>query len=208
MDAPNAQDSPGHTERHDDPVSSCKIAVAKDSGWWATLLSIIAIIISLSSAYFTCRQVDVASDTAHKQLRAYLLVKNVRIGSPIVAGEPLRVDATVVNYGQTPAFNLSYCMPPVLESSLPQHAPDYFSGGDFESWTVGPGDDVTVSFPLSGVMGPGYVKNINSGDKKLFIFVLLRYTDVYETPCSTQVCAEYLPAGGRTVSTEKHNYAR
>src|SRR5262245_16945556 len=70
--------------------------------WWAILLSVVAVVVSLG----TCHQVDRQLDLTKGQVRAYVQVEDVSLVEPIAEASFIRLRLRVKNFGQTAAINV------------------------------------------------------------------------------------------------------
>ena len=122
----------------------------------------------------TKRSVDSASDTARKQLRAYLSVVKGEV-SGLEDDDPLRVKLTFRNSGQTPAYEVvGDAKIGVTDYPLKQ-SPDVDTVPDGPPMMLGTGLESYVFWDGDSADKP----KINSGEKVIHAFGSFRYKDVF-----------------------------
>jgi len=154
--------------------------------FWVLLFTLIAVIVYTSIAWF---QTSIASDTARRQLRAY-----VGVGDPSFDGKfPNNIMIEVENGGQTPAYNLRTHLNRKWISAnelLPNNFdyPDFGSPNDKGSISyLNPGQKRIFTFP----MDHSELDKTRKGEIKLFIYGHVDYVDIYGVSRSSEFSYSY-----------------
>jgi|SRR5581483_3639690 len=77
----------------------------KNNEMYASIISVVALLVSICAACFNCKQNDISKETEINQLRPYI---GIHVGADNLifeAGKPLSVRFEIVNHGQTPALH-------------------------------------------------------------------------------------------------------
>ncbi len=170
-----------HAEDHSDRCKARSI-----------ILSVIALIVSITSAGFAYWQLTIAKDTAQKQLRAYVYASPNTLYH--LGENPTQGYLTVRNGGHTFANKVSREVGiNVLSKDIPnsfeklgrlKREPGYM--------TLGPNtgaDDVI--YREYRVLTDDEIKQINSGDKRIYVFGKITYEDIYDIRHETTFCFMY-----------------
>ena len=182
------------------------------------------------AAYYTGSQAGIARDTAKKQLRAYIGIERLEVNAPNLSNAQYRLlpDANGIifyadfitgvlhNYGQTPAFKVSFKV--AFAKVIPMFAslPENFA------YPMEPA--VIASYESMATVEPGQSFRSNIGIKKPEIMVILReaqarssyvyfygfskYTDIYGRQWRQKFCWAYepwRPEGDRFTPYKEHN---
>lgn len=122
---------------------------------------------------------SVASETAKRQLRAYLDIKEVAI-TPLAeaSGGRIRCDLTIRNAGQTPAHALWSC----LSFDIGHSQANKLAGQS----VVGPGSTRGTRIATRVLTGPEY-EGVLRGTIRLGLWGFVYYTDAFEAPQHLQL---------------------
>ena len=150
----------------------------------------------------------------HSGQRAYLTVEKLKLEEPPTIGKSIHVRFDVHNTGQTPARNVSvssladiYAGDPPPASMLPQptQTSDIGAGqsGHQNSVRVNPlqPDQVTaITKEIFTMNGNAFTMEVRG--TRLFLYGLIRYTDVFGGEDETEFCAVYMPISMQIVDSE------
>ncbi len=152
-----------------------------------------------------------AAKTLHISERAYLACTVVTI--PPKEGEKLRVTSTVTNSGRTTAIE-------VEGASRTGLLPKGTSEDDARNLVF---SNVIMGSPSKSILAPGQtmdqivdspiplisaeVSAIDEGNKVWYLFVEVKYKDIFDHQHSTEACMFYLPAIKRMANCSKFNKA-
>lgn len=168
----------------------------KRSGSWTGVVSVVAIVISISSAIIAYLSYDAAKDTALRGLRAYLIVSAARIDA--VKPGVMVFGFKVQNIGQTPAYRLRQFLyvdflpkPPARNTQL-----NWTPGGS----TAYMGKELQVGGIESRGFSKTEIEAIKSGGfagrQRLYVVGRIFYEDIYRISRCVDFCFMYL--GGAT----------
>ncbi len=144
--------------------------------------------------------------SAKIETRAYVMPETIKFDGPIMALQPLPLAVNYMNYGRTPANDLSFRGEIVYSNGLPKNAPDYKVINN-DAWFVAPGKSYLISGHNDTLKNLDAEEWLN-GEKDLYAFLLIRYTDVFDKACSTQVCAKFDKDTEGFVKTGRLDYVR
>jgi hypothetical protein len=176
----------------------------KDNDPYARPIAIIALVTSIIAVFFTWWQVDIAKDTAKRQLRAYvvpgnMVFKNVQVGSPI------SIKLNVYNMGQSPAYNVSQaCIFRV--SKEPYNYPTAKFKKDSSHGIAIIGKESIHFDNVDTNISDRDIGLILSKDIKLFYYAIVRYTDIFKQGHVLHVCSEYSVESNSFMSMPDCNY--
>jgi hypothetical protein len=159
---------------------------------------------------------EISEKTAHRQLRAYVVISNMAIEN-IAQGENPDVTYDLINVGQTPAYEVRH-MAKVFNASTVKDAswqkvffgqPPLMSKSTLGPNTPGPGG--FKAFTVGG-MSPTIYEAIMAGQMVLGIFGAITYRDIYGrrhiTTFKQMLPTERIKDGaGNLVACEKGNRA-
>jgi hypothetical protein len=171
----------------------------------AIVIAVGAAIISWFSYQAACDQTDVARDIGHKDLRAYILVQDLGSDSTVHVKDSVAISFTIQNFGTTAASDVSSYIGTCYDTITPAVLPD---PGErlYGQWVMAPGAKIqaTERFEWTKEM---YV-NVFRGRAKFFVYVLVKYTDVFGDKDSTSAFAVYNPRGGNFETAGTFNYIK
>ena len=159
------------------------------------IISFFAVVIAAIATYYAFRQSNIAEDTAHRQLRAYLgfnfttlhyTARDYKI--------PPSYEYSIFNHGQTPAKMVHIeGKIKILHFPLPVNfIPEYLSSKDIpDSSVVFPGDNAMKGFIKSEdsslIEEIIQTKDINK-NIRCYLFARVTYTDCFEVEHCTSFC--------------------
>lgn len=160
-------------------------------------ISIFALLIAIIAAYYGCRQVKVAENTAERQLRAYITTL-IRDSNQSFENQPIGVDFLIINYGQTPAKDVRFCGAiNILPYPLPPEYTFNYPTRDFQSrGTCFPGDKANmVALVRANIFTPNEINEIISinSNRRIYVFGRILYTDIFNKKRSTSFCYILIP---------------
>lgn len=184
---PTAQnDSAAEKRNHADVCAQKRMADAAEAGFWLLLFSLLAAIGAAVAGWTTVR---VMRDTARREMRAYVFAKpgSIRFNGRML----VRLDFTVRNAGQTPAYNVHaqfaflprpYPLPPGFDPGTPTH--------EETTNAFGPGDERPYKRELGRPLDPKVEADLRAGTHRYYAVGLITYYDVFrEKIRTTRVCA-------------------
>jgi hypothetical protein len=161
----------------------------------------LALILALSTIFLWFATRDLVAGTADfskMQLRAYLGPSETFI-TGVAAGEKPLVECTVRNFGQTPAYRVSYwAETKVLDSMSDSFEPTQAEGGER---TVNPGrDGFTVKSRMTEPLTEEEMSKIKLGTAAIYFYGAINYRDAFSRRRKTQF--RYQHGGPRLFGTE------
>lgn len=173
----------GDDKRYSDLCAQWKAAdAAADSAWWAAIggfASAVSTILVLIALYLAFRSNGIARDTAKRQLRAYVALKQANLQQVCTVGMRPQIIATIQNTGQTPAHQLRIDSDVVLRESD-------FDGGyvsniplNYGTHTLGAGLELNVRGVLESPLSDEDVQALATGVKRIFFLAYGEYLDVF-----------------------------
>lgn len=127
-------------------------------------------------------------DTAKRQLRAYVFGRpeNVDLNGRRVE----RIHIQVRNHGQTPANNVSIRG---AVNIYPYPLPEGFDLGDVgegeTTQSIGPLTDIPAPLSVGRAPNAQDTARLRAGTHRVYVFVVIRYKNVFGKLCTTKVCA-------------------
>lgn len=159
-------------------------------------VALFALAVSISAAYFSYRQVDIAEDTAQRQLRAYLSTEIV--GWQGLDGKYLfATTIRIVNYGQTPAKMVQLAgQVEILPYPLPENFVPHYSqiNNITQNFTVFPNirDSTAIGgkIPAKYIFTKEQIARFTSDTSKVraYSFERITYLDVFGITHHTVSC--------------------
>jgi hypothetical protein len=168
------------------------------------LFSGLVVLFTGISTYYSSKQWEAvkqslvdARETREIENRAYVVVKGIELlRAPIKLGEPNEGFVTYVNTGSTPARNVSFRSvarfivpplpnPPPLENLDPERAGSLI--------VAAPGVELRGSTSPFKVDEDQFVTDLADGKKTMFIYGVIKYTDIFDEVHETQFCGFYIP---------------
>lgn len=149
-------------------------------------------------------QVDLARETAEKQLRAYVIIDNIDIRGIELGLEfqGLAISAMLQNIGATPAkVFCAYSDGWIVEKDAALPQPN-LAAKDKEPLNVYMGNTVTPQRFCTISFSKDELEPIARGSHRLFIYCIIRYTDIFEKEREIVRCSEIIvkavprPEGG------------
>jgi hypothetical protein len=134
--------------------------------------------ISAESADAAKRSVDLASDIAQKQLRAYVLAAEGNVIG--LDSGPMKVRVTVSNFGQTPASELSITMHEEWTDNFPPVPPEQRKAGDMAikegaKTILAPGQKVYITHDVKSPRR----QELKNRTATLHAHGIITYTDIF-----------------------------
>jgi hypothetical protein len=161
----------------------------------------LALILALSTIFLWFGMRDLVAGTADfskLQLRAYLGPSEIFITN-VAAGERPTVECTVRNFGQTPAYRVSYW----AETKLLDSMSDNFEQGQTEGGEriVNPGrDGFTIKSRLAEPLTEEDTSKIKLGTAAIYFYGAILYRDAFSRRRKTEF--RYQHGGARLFGTE------
>jgi len=161
----------------------------------------LALILALSTIFLWFATRDLVAGTADfskMQLRAYLGPSETFI-TGVVAGEKPMVECIVRNFGQTPAYRVSYwAETKVLDSMSDRFEPTQAEGGER---IINPGrDGFTIKSRLAEPLTEEEMSKIKLGTAAIYFYGAILYRDAFSRSRKTQF--RYQHGGARLFGTE------
>lgn len=161
----------------------------------------LVLILALSTIFLWFATRDLVAGTADfskMQLRAYLGPRETFI-TGVAAGEKPMVECTVRNFGQTPAYRVSYwAETKVLDSMSDSFEPTQEEGGER---TINPGrDGFTVKSRMAEPLTEEEMSKIKLGTAAIYFYGAITYRDAFSRHRKTQF--RYQHGGPRLFGTE------
>ena len=160
----------------------------------------LALILALSTVFLWFATRDLVAGTAdysRQQLRAYLGASETFI-TDVAAGEKPAVECTVRNFGQTPAYRVSYW----AETKLLDSQADTFERGEAEGGarTVNPGrDGFIIKSKLAEPLTEEDMSKIKLGTAAIYFYGVISYRDAFSRRRKTEF--RYQHGGPRLFGT-------
>jgi len=155
------------------------------SGWIIAGATVWLALVTTALAIFTFRLwrstgdlVRGAAETAERELRAYVFVKDARIEG-VTAGDSPVATVPLKNSGQTPAYKVRVSVQQELRAAFVE-MPAFE-----ESKVLGhlaPGAVLTVMAPSVGSLDRSEYAGLDSGDFTLFVYGVVHYIDAFKVP--------------------------
>jgi hypothetical protein len=155
-----------------------------------------AVLISIIAAGFGYWQIDIAKDTAKRQLRAYLGIQPVCFYNHDISTGKSFLNYAIINYGQTPAKkvhsigNLKILDFPMKEDVIPDYSS---SEKPRQSGTIFPREEsaYTGSVEIDSVLSNQTLEEVNSSksERKIYAFISISYVDIFNIERHTTYCA-------------------
>lgn len=201
---------------------------AIDAVWWAraqTLLGIAGFVAIVTTLLFTASatraaskaaraaqdSVRVASDTAERELRAYVSLSEVRIDN-LNEGQPFKVTLKIKNVGQTPAKEFGAWAQVFYRPHSDDGKIQFTISGRRSVTEMGPVGEYSI--PLRAQMLPQAINfsDIASGQMYVIVAGFYSYRDIFKRRrrgiFRYFVRYDHLEAGaGSLVSCNRHNYS-
>lgn len=139
-----------------------------------------ALAIAQRNADAAARQVEVAQETAKRQLRAYISVVSISQMKPPTVGEAFSSKVKFVNHGRTPAHNV-VVQAVVIAQRLP-HSGDGFTfinDPTLAASTQGPTVDFNAIVKANEPLGEELHALLTNGGAAVFCIGLIRYQDAF-----------------------------
>ncbi|HCM68693.1 MAG TPA: hypothetical protein DIS62_06940 [Candidatus Kerfeldbacteria bacterium] len=176
----------------------------KDNDPYARPIAILALVTSIVAAVFTWWQVDIAKDTANRQLRAYIVPGSITF-QPIKKGLPITLKLFVNNMGQSPAYNVSQaCVFRVAQT------PHNYTTAEFKKDThQGIAIIGKEPIPFDNVSTTIYdreIEDVLSKRYRLFYYAIVRYSDIFKGGHVLHVCSEYSVESNSFIAMPDCNY--
>jgi hypothetical protein len=154
---------------------------------------------AIIAAQVAQRQVDITEDTAKRQLRAYLSIKEAK--SSRNDEERLVLQISFINAGQTPAYNVAVNITMHIhdvEDDFDYAVPSY-ADLPLRFGTIGPGRDFTVMRSRTETNGSEVEQWIKEGKTALVIYGEVLYDDAFDDPKATSFRIMYDAAAANSV---------
>lgn len=131
--------------------------------------------IAARSANAAKQSVDLARDTAQKQLRAYVLASEGRV-SGLEGNGPMKVKVTLGNFGQTPAESVTVSMREEWRDGRPPvpAEPGAMLIQDGEQAALAPGEKLYIEHEITP-----FRQELRQGKATLHATGIVRYVDVF-----------------------------
>lgn len=158
--------------------------------WTAFILAVFALLISGIAAYYAFRQADIAEDTAHRQLRAYIGIQITGWAVPSPT-QVLAIHYAIIDYGETPAKMVHIDGQIEVDPfPLPENfAPTYWDQGAHELSNLFPHEPGTRGDILQKGSPPKVTifKTVKDNER-IYMFMRITYEDCFNIPHSTRMC--------------------
>jgi hypothetical protein len=181
-------DNTGHsneTKKSKKTVTKPKNFFGVRSGRAAILVSIISALFTGMSVMYSHRQFDLEREIAHKELRAYIVFKDILMTSKADA-DTLTFEARFVNAGHTPAYKSArYVMCDLDTVEFFERSRKF--AYKYEQAVEGPNIDFSV-FGRLNVSSPVVRNAIETGKVAPFVNISIRYEDIFGEEHFTIVC--------------------
>lgn len=165
------------------------------------IIAALALILALSTIFLWFGMRDLVAGTADfskMQVRAYLGPSETYI-TGVAAGEKPMVECTIRNFGQTPAYRVSYW----AETKLLDSMTDGFEQGQAEGGerTVNPGrDGFTIKARAPQPLTEEEMSKIKLGTAAIYFYGTILYRDAFSRRRKTEF--RYQHGGQRLLGTE------
>lgn len=155
-------------------------AAEKQANWskWQALLSALAVSGLIATIIYTHMTLRLTDKTARRQLRAYVSFSKVRISS-IAANKAPKVDVTILNSGQTPAYDLQASVGIGL-APYPYRDFDLSKLIPHSRTMMGPGHKVRLNVTLAKMLTQQEFIAIKAGTAALYAVSRITYKDVFD----------------------------
>jgi len=127
------------------------------------------------------RSVSIADDTAKRQLRAYVHIRDARVLN-FGNNEPIKISASVHNFGNTPAYSAeistSFCT-----GSDPQSGDHFVSAREPDKRnraTIPPGSSTIMTIEFPKTLDASEIDNLRNGKLAIWFFGEVRYRDAFD----------------------------
>ena len=137
----------------------------------------------------------------HSGQRAYLIVKKVKLAVPLEVGKPIQATYEIQNTGQTPAQNVTVTSildlysgtPPPAEHLGPPGTVD-IGAGQVQPMAIARINPLTAEEARDVSEKQGDLFSAITKNRRLFIYGLISYTDVFGGRDETEFCVAYTPS--------------
>jgi hypothetical protein len=161
----------------------------------------------------TKKSIQATVDAFRLDQRAWMGISNVAL-SVLKVGEPLRVDADIVNTGKTPAFSVRIDKTGIQTNYGPLDVDQFIASGKLSkpiqppsTGVSGPNSSIKIPFHTDQPMTEVWIDQINSHALWIYVFGDIHYRDAFGVEHTTQFCGSYDPPTQRFDNCPKHNRA-
>jgi hypothetical protein len=185
-------------------VGICQIvAMAVQTFWMKQTVRV-----AKQSADAATATVKTMSDTAERQLRAYVFPVSAQSIPDGPGPGNFRVKVKIKNSGQTPAYeSVSWCGVGVSTFPIPSDFPD--ESANSGSYSIAPGGDIELGGPLDPITPAQYLA-ISKATHAIYAFGVIRYVDAFQQKRFTNFrmfCAGEALSKGRFMFCKEGNEA-
>jgi len=195
-DIPSSLEVPSNDEIRNNNV--CQ----KDKDPLARFIAILALVTSIIAAGFSGWQVNIASDTAKRQLRAYIVPGSI-VFKNIQTGLPISLKLIVYNMGQSPAYNVSQACIFRVSNEPHYSTPEFKKDTSHGIAIIG---REPIPFDNASTFSDRDINYVLSKNLKLFYYAIVRYSDIFKQTHVLHVCSEYSVDSNSFVAMPDCNY--
>lgn len=185
-----------------------------DTPLWKKIIEIAALPIAIGLLLVNFFQLRLTQEQVHKGQRAYLVWHHAVLDEPLSIGKSPRATIELLNSGQTPAIDASYFL--ILEI-LPAYPVNVNYGTLTPMSPIGAGQTMKPGAWWLGKLEEQDLKDITAEpvtlngntltfqNKRLFLFGIVRYKDIFGEDRESQFCAIYWQTRNVFMGCPTHN---